>query len=85
MAVGGGGGLEESLSLCPTEELDAVDVGSCALAVVSLGSLGVEELLSESMTVNGRNGERVRVQSIHGLGRGDMSRRGEVLRPSHNF
>ena len=50
--VGGGGlGLEPRLSLCATEELDAVDVVSSALAVVSLGSLGFEELVFESIPV----------------------------------
>ena len=47
----GGGGLEERLSLCPMEDLGAVDVVSFALAVVSLGSLGFEELVSVSITV----------------------------------
>jgi hypothetical protein len=51
VGVVGGGGLELRLSPCATEELDAVDVASVALAVVSLGSLGVEELVAESMTV----------------------------------
>ena len=38
MVVGGvGGGLEERLSPCATEELDAVGVVSSALAVVFLG------------------------------------------------
>ena len=49
--VGGGGGLEERLSLCPTEELDAVDVVSFALAVMSLGALGFEELVFGSIPV----------------------------------
>ena len=54
MVVGlvvGGGGLELRLSPCATEELDAVDVVSCALAVDSLGSLGVAALLFESISV----------------------------------
>ena len=62
VGVVGGGGLELRLSPCATEELDAVDVVSCAVAVVSLGPLGFEELVSElvseSMTVARRNGER---------------------------
>jgi len=33
------------------EELDAVDVVSCALAVVSLGSLGCEEVVFGSIPV----------------------------------
>ena len=48
---GGGGGLEPRLSRCPTEELVAVGVVSVALAVVSLGSLGFEELVVESIQV----------------------------------
>ena len=48
---GDGGGLEPRLSRCPIEELDAVDVVSSALAVVSLGSLGFEELVVESIPV----------------------------------
>ena len=47
----GGGGLEPRLSPCPMEELDAVDVVSSALAVDSLGSLGVAALLFESISV----------------------------------
>ena len=47
----GSGGLEPRLSPCPIEELDAVDVVSFALAVVSLGSMGVEELVFESIPV----------------------------------
>ena len=46
-----GGGLELRLSPCATEELDAVDVASCALAVMSLGALGFEELVFESIPV----------------------------------
>ena len=47
VAVGpGGGGLEERRSPCPMEELDAVDVVSFALAVVSLGS---KALVSDSI------------------------------------
>ena len=42
----GGGGLEERRSPCPMEELDAVDVVSFALAVVSLGS---KALVSDSI------------------------------------
>jgi len=48
---GGGGGLEPRLSRCPTEELVAVGVVSVELAVVSLGSLGFEELVVESIPV----------------------------------
>jgi hypothetical protein len=51
VGVVGGGGLEERLSPCPMEELDAVDVVSCALTVVSLGSLGVEEVVFGSIPV----------------------------------
>ena len=47
----GGGGLELRLSPCATEELDAVDVGSFTLTVVSLGSPGFEELVFESIPV----------------------------------
>ena len=47
----GGGGLEPRLSLCPMAELDAVDVVSCALTVVSLGSLGFAALLFEFIPV----------------------------------
>ena len=47
----GGGGLELRLYPWPLEELGAVDVVSCALAVVSLGSLGFEELVVESISV----------------------------------
>ena len=51
MVVGpGGGGLEPRLSPCPMEELDAVGFVSFALAVVlSLGSMGFEELAFESI------------------------------------
>jgi hypothetical protein len=51
LAVGGGGGLEERLSLCPTEELDAVDAVSCALAAVSQGSMSCEEVVFGSIPV----------------------------------
>ena len=52
MVVGlGGGGLEPRLFPWPMAELDAVDVVSCALAVVSLGSLGVEEVVFGSIPV----------------------------------
>ena len=52
MVVGpGGGGLEPRLSSCPLEELDAVVVVSCALAVVSLGPLGCEEVVFGSIPV----------------------------------
>ena len=47
----GGGGLEPRLSLCATEELDAVDavdVVSCALVVVSSG---FNALASDSILV----------------------------------
>ena len=46
-----GGGLELRLSPCATEELDAVDVVSFALSVVSLGSLGSEEPAFEFIPV----------------------------------
>ena len=46
-----GGGLELRLSPCATEELDAVDVVSFALTVVSLGSLGFEEPAFEFIPV----------------------------------
>ena len=52
LVVGGaGGGLELRLSRCPMEELDAVDVVSFALTVGSLGSLGFEVLVVESIPV----------------------------------
>ena len=51
VGVVGGGGLEERLSPCATEELDAVGVVSCALPVVSLGSMGFAALLFESIPV----------------------------------
>ena len=51
LVVGGGGGLELRLSPCATEELDAVDVVSFALSVVSLGSLGFEEPAFEFIPV----------------------------------
>jgi len=47
----GGGGLELRLSPWSMEELDAVDGTSLALAVVSLGSLGFEALVFESIPV----------------------------------
>ena len=46
-----GGGLEPRLSPCATEELDAVDVVSFKLRVVSLGSLGFEEPAFEFIPV----------------------------------
>ena len=49
--VVGGGGLELRLSPCATEELDAVDVVSCVLAVVSLGSMSCEAFFFESIPV----------------------------------
>jgi hypothetical protein len=48
----GGGGLEPRLSPCPMEELDAVDDVSCALAVVSLGSLDFNAFVFESIPVS---------------------------------
>ena len=52
LVVGFGlGGLEERLSPSPMEELDAVDVASCALAVVFSGSPGFEEPAFESIPV----------------------------------
>ena len=51
VGVVGGGGLELRLSPCATEELDAVDVVSFALSVVSLGSLGFEEPAFEFIPV----------------------------------
>ena len=47
----GGGGLELRLSPWSMEELDAVDGTSLALTVVSLGSLGFEALVFESIPV----------------------------------
>jgi hypothetical protein len=47
----GGGGLEPRLFPWPMAELDAVDVVSCALAVVSLGSLGFAAFLFGSIPV----------------------------------
>ena len=47
----GGGGVEPRLSLCPMAEFDAVDVVLCAVAVVSLGLLGFEELAIGSIPV----------------------------------
>ena len=51
----GGDGLRLRLSPCATEELDAVDVVSCAVAVVSLGPLGFEELVSELVSESMRS------------------------------
>ena len=51
MVVGGGGGLEPRLSPCPMAELDAVDVVSCAVVVVSLGSMSCEEVVFGSIPV----------------------------------
>jgi hypothetical protein len=63
--VVGGGGLEPRLSPCPMAELDAVDVVSFALAVVlSIGSMGFEELAFESIpvaTLVGNVGEKLRL------------------------
>ena len=47
----GGGGLEERRSPCPMAGLETVDVVSFALAVGSLGSLGFEVLVVESIPV----------------------------------
>ena len=59
MVVGfGGGGSQERLSPCPMAELDAVDVGSFTLTVVSLGSPGFEELVFESIPVAAAPGKR---------------------------
>ena len=49
--VAGAGSTHYLLSPCPMEELDAVDVVSVALAVASLGSLGFEVLVFESIPV----------------------------------
>ena len=48
-----GGGLEPRLSPCATEELDAVDVVSCALAVVSSGfnALAPDSILAATAPV----------------------------------
>jgi len=52
VAVGFGlGGLELRLSPSPMEELDAVGVASCELAVVFWGSPGFEEPAFESILV----------------------------------
>ena len=53
VGVGGGGGLELRLSPCATEELDAVDVVSCALAVVSSGfnALAPDSILAATAPV----------------------------------
>ena len=48
---GGGGGFELRLSSCPVATLDAVGVVSFALADVSLGSLGFEALVFNSIPV----------------------------------
>jgi hypothetical protein len=58
------GGLELRLSPSPMEELDAVDVVSCALAIISLGSLGFEALVFESIPVARLCGERLNVRSV---------------------
>ena len=73
MVVGlvvGGGGLEFKLrfSPCATEELDAVDVVSFKLRVVSLGSLGFEEAAFEFIPVATALGnELIVVRLLHQL------------------
>ena len=51
VGFGLGSGLELRLSPWSMEELDAVDGTSLALTVVSLGSLGFEALVFESIPV----------------------------------
>ena len=53
VGFGGGGGLEPRLSPCSMEELDAVDVVSCALAVVSSGfnALAPDSILAATAPV----------------------------------
>ena len=59
VVVGGGGGFELRLSSCLVAKMGAVGVVSFALADVSLGSLGFEALVLNSIPVATAPGNRL--------------------------